>query len=189
MLEKMTAFIGSIISITTVSLVFLANISPLVAFSSSQLRPPARLTSLLSTKQRNFELTSDKGVLKEVITPGQGRRIEAGDILAIEYAASVKGSKTPFAKGNKEQFIVKDGSLIKGWDIAIESMRIGEVSKVSISNSYAYGAKGVSPVIPPGKSTYSRIHTFGCLVCTLGRAAIGHMQPKEPLLLLPLFKN
>ena len=151
----MAAFFGTMISITTVSLVLLANISPLVAFSSSQIRSQVgtiqRLTTLQSTKQKNFELTSDKGVVKEVISPGQGRRIEAGDILAIEYAASVKGSKTPFAKGNKEQFIVKDGSLIKGWDIAIESMRIGEVSKISISNSYAYGAKGVSPVIPPGK--------------------------------------
>lgn len=84
---------------------------------------------------------------------GKGRRIEAGDILAVEYSAFIEGQKVPFAKGNKEQFIVKDGSLIKGWDIAIESMRIGETSKISIGNSYAYGAKGVSPIIPPGEST------------------------------------
>ena len=137
------------------SIVILATISPLLAFNPILTRSSSsvvqRLSPLLSTKQRNFELTSDKGVVKEVISPGQGRRIEAGDILAVEYAATVKGSKTPFAKGNKEQFIVKDGSLIKGWDIAIESMRIGEVSKISISNSYAYGAKGVSPIIPPGE--------------------------------------
>lgn len=138
----------------TISLVILVNISSVIAFgpslSKSSSSAVRRLSPLQSTKQRTVELTSDKGVVKEIINPGQGRRIEAGDILAIEYAASVKGSKSPFAKGNKEQFIVKDGSLIKGWDIAIESMRIGEVSKVSISNPYAYGSKGVSPIIPPG---------------------------------------
>lgn len=134
-------------------LVVLVNITTLVAFQRSvrtSLSTIKRLSPIYSTAVRTVELTSDKGVTKEILNPGQGRKIEAGDILAIEYAASVKGTKTPFAKGNKEQFIVKDGSLIKGWDIAIESMRIGEVSKVTILNSYAYGSKGVSPVIPPG---------------------------------------
>jgi FKBP-type peptidyl-prolyl cis-trans isomerase len=115
--------------------------------------PVRRLPNLQSTKTKTVELTSDKGVVKEILFSGQGRKIEAGDILAIEYAASVKGTKGPFAKGNKEQFIVKDGSMIKGWDIAIESMRIGEVSKVTILNPYAYGSKGVTAVIPPGSWT------------------------------------
>ena len=115
--------------------------------------PIRRLPHLPSTKTKTVELTSDKGVVKEILFSGQGRKIEAGDILAIEYAATVKGTKGPFAKGNKEQFIVKDGSMIKGWDIAIESMRIGEVSKVTILNPYAYGSKGVTAVIPPGSRT------------------------------------
>lgn len=135
-------------------LAVLVNITSLVAFQRcvrTSISTSKRLSPIYSTQVRTVELTSDKGVTKEILNPGQGRKIEAGDILAIEYAASVKGTKTPFAKGNKEQFIVKDGSLIKGWDIAIESMRIGEVSKVTILNSYAYGAKGVSPVIPPGE--------------------------------------
>lgn len=137
-----------------ICVVFLTNISYLVSFrinndiKSSSLT--YRLSPLQSTKQKFYDLTSDKGVIKEIINPGTGRKIEVGDILAIEYAAKIKGNKIPFAKGNKEQFIVRDGSLIKGWDIAIESMRIGEISKIAISNSYAYGNKGVSPVIPPG---------------------------------------
>ena len=103
----------------------------------------------MSTKEKTFTLTKDSGVIKDIIVPGQGQKIEAGDILAIEYKASVKGSLTPFAKGEKEQFIVKDGSLIRGWDIAVESMRIGEKSVIQCTAPYAYGTKGVSPVIPP----------------------------------------
>lgn len=146
------------ISSLLLSLVLLANVSPSIAFRSSLFGSSSsafqRLSPLQSTKQqKDFILTSDKGVLKEVLVSGKGRRIEAGDILAVEYSAFIEGQKVPFAKGNKEQFIVKDGSLIKGWDIAIESMRIGETSKISIGNSYAYGAKGVSPIIPPGEST------------------------------------
>ena len=103
----------------------------------------------MSTKEKTFTLTKDSGVIKDIVIPGQGQKIEAGDILAIEYKASVKGNPTPFAKGDKEQFIVKDGSLIRGWDIAVESMRIGEKSIIQCTAPYAYGTKGVSPVIPP----------------------------------------
>jgi peptidylprolyl isomerase len=163
-------------------LVVLVNITSLLAFQRSvrtSLSTTKRLSPIYSTKVRTVELTSDKGVTKEILNPGQGRKIEAGDILAIEYAASVKGTKTPFAKGNKEQFIVKDGSLIKGWDIAIESMRIGEVSKVTILNPYAYGAKGVSPVIPPGVSLSA---IFGpCeIIFDIAFATLDHLDLSPP---------
>lgn len=88
------------------------------------------------------------GVSKETIARGQGRRIEAGDILAIDYSAGVVGGEV-FAKSPKEQFIVKDGTLIKGWDIAVSSMQVGERAKFSVSPQQAYGAVGVAPVIPP----------------------------------------
>ena len=152
--------------ILTVALTLLAELTHTTSFRPilTKSKSPSinRIEPLFSTKSRRVELTSDNGVVKDIILPGQGRKIEAGDILAIEYAASVRGSPVPFAKGNKEQFIVKDGSLIKGWDIAIESMRIGEISKVTILNSYAYGTKGVSPVIPPGKiaATLHASYTF-----------------------------
>ena len=112
-------------------------------------RSRSRLSSALMMSS-TVALTKDNGVVKEVVVPGQGQRIEAGDILAIEYKASVKGSNGgPFAKGDKEQFIVKDGSLIKGWDIAVESMRVGEKAVIQCAAPYAYGSRGVSSVIPP----------------------------------------
>ena len=98
---------------------------------------------------RYIDLTSDRGVLKKVIQIGQGRSIEAGDIVAVAYTASVKGSSKPFAKGEKEQFIVKDGSMIKGIDVAISSMVVGERASFSCSPKFAYGNKGVGSIIPP----------------------------------------
>lgn len=128
---------------------------------------PTRHMGMLPRKKllqmSTIELTKDKGVVKDVLVAGQGQRIEAGDILAIEYKASVKGSSTPFAKGDKEQFIVKDGSLIRGWDIAVESMRVGEKSVIKCSAPYAYGSKGVSAVIPPGSDLELEIKVLAWL--------------------------
>lgn len=98
--------------------------------------------------QATTSLTSDDGVTKEMITPGKGRGIEAGDILAIQYTAKVKGADTPFAKADQEKLVTKDGSMIKGWDLALSSMTIGEKAVYTCSSEYAYGAKGVGTIIP-----------------------------------------
>lgn len=62
--------------IVIVSLVILADIDLLFAYTSSIKRssPSAisRLSPLSSTKQKFVELAADKGVMKEIISPGQG---------------------------------------------------------------------------------------------------------------------
>lgn len=108
----------------------------------------ARLT-MSSLDVRVQDLTKDGGVTKELIIRGQGRSIEPGDIVAVSYSASVLGSPKPFAKGDKEQFVVKDGSMIKGIDVAISSMLVGEKAKFLIGPKYAYGSNGVGNIIPP----------------------------------------
>lgn len=88
-----------------------------------------------------------EGVTKELLVKGTGRAIEAGDILAVDYAAYAQGAV--FAKNSKEQFVVKDGSLIRGWDAAVASMQVGERARFTVAPQMAYGAAGVPPVIPP----------------------------------------
>jgi FKBP-type peptidyl-prolyl cis-trans isomerase len=99
------------------------------------------------------KITPDGGIYKDVLTKGTGKTVETGDILAIEYSASTKDMngvvQKPFAKNDQEKFVFKDGSMIRGWDIGVGSMRIGERAKIHIPSKYAYGAKGVDPVIAP----------------------------------------
>ena len=102
----------------------------------------------VATSAAVLSLTDDNGVRKEVVNSGGGKKIETGDILAVEFVAMLLDTKEVFAKGDKEQFIVNDGSLIKGWDIAVGSMKVGEKARFVISSNYAYGGKGVDPVIP-----------------------------------------
>ena len=116
-----------------------------VSFNPVMSKSYLKMSSSVATSP--IELTKDGGVKKITLIPGQGRQVETGDILAIEYAASVKGGIL-FAKGEQEQCIVKDGSMIKGWDIGISSMKVGEKARISLSPQYAYGALGISPVIP-----------------------------------------
>jgi hypothetical protein len=94
------------------------------------------------------QLVEDGGVSKSIISTGTGRKVEIGDILAVEYNAAVVGSDTPFAKGSQEQFVLCDGTMIKGFDIAVSSMCVGEKAVFLLNPAYAYGTKGIEPVIP-----------------------------------------
>lgn len=118
-----------------------------------------------SISDKTIPLTKDGKVVKTVLSPGPitGKRVEAGDILAVEFTAFVKGAEKPFAKGDKEQFIVNDGSLIKGWDIGVSSMVVGEKASFVCSPEYAYGSQGIKYVVPPNSEVEIQIKILAWL--------------------------
>lgn len=108
-----------------------------------------RISSLFVTSFTAVStITPDGEITKEVLSKGTGKLIEAGDILAVEYSAFVHGSKKPFAQGNQQKFTFKDGSMVKGWDISVGSMRIGEKARFTCGAKFGYGDKGIANVIP-----------------------------------------
>lgn len=119
-----------------------------LSYKQSQYNKYQARLSILSQKLQS--ITQDLGgVTKELIVNSEnGRSVEPGDILAVEYVAKIAGSNKVFAKGDKEKFVFKDGSMIKGWDIAISSMKIGEKSRFICNSNVAYGSKGIGSIIP-----------------------------------------
>lgn len=41
------------------------------------------------------------------------------------------------------------GRVIKGWDEGMPKLSLGEKAVLTVSPDYAYGTKGVPPLIPP----------------------------------------
>ncbi|EGC35197.1 hypothetical protein DICPUDRAFT_33801, partial [Dictyostelium purpureum] len=46
-------------------------------------------------------------------------------------------------------FLLLNSQVIKGWDEGVAQMKVGEISKLTISPDYGYGARGAGGVIPP----------------------------------------
>lgn len=88
-------------------------------------------------------LTSDQGVQKLMLKAGNSKKLESGDILAVKYSLRLKDSSKVIAKGDEARFTFQDGTMIKGWDIALDSMKVGEQASFVIGSSYAYGEKGL----------------------------------------------
>jgi FK506-binding protein 1 len=52
-------------------------------------------------------------------------------------------------RGGAMEFRVGTGHIIKGFDIALQRMSVGETSKITVAPMLAYGVKGRPPRIPP----------------------------------------
>jgi hypothetical protein len=69
----------------------------------------------------------------------------------VEYTGRLADGKE-FDSSRKRDggfsFVLGGGSVIKGWEAAVATMRLGERAEVEIAPAYAYGRRGMPPVIP-----------------------------------------
>ncbi|KAJ4978091.1 hypothetical protein NE237_008871 [Protea cynaroides] len=59
-------------------------------------------------------------------------------------------------------FEIGDGTVIKAWDIALRTMKVGEVAKITCKPEYAYGSAGSPPDIPPNATLVFEVELVAC---------------------------
>lgn len=78
---------------------------------------------------------------------------------------------TPLLSGSS--FPLPTGEVIKAWDIAVATMKVGEVCHITCKPEYAYGAAGSPPKIPPNATLVFEV--------SAGHRSLG----REPVLISP----
>ncbi|RPB21594.1 putative FKBP-type peptidyl-prolyl isomerase [Terfezia boudieri ATCC MYA-4762] len=81
------------------------------------------------------------------------RKTRKGYTIEVHYRGTLESDGTQFDasydRGQPFKFTLGQGRVIKGWDEGLLDMCIGEKRKLTIPYQYAYGEKGMPPVIPP----------------------------------------
>lgn len=117
-----------------------------------------------STNAIDITPNKDGGILKEIIREGHGdEKPFAGDNVDVHYVGTLlDGTKFDSSRdrGEKFNFDVGKGSVIKGWDLGVPTMRRGELAKFTIRGDYAYGPTGSPPTIPPDATLIFEIELF-----------------------------
>lgn len=97
------------------------------------------------------------GVRKEVLTPAdpsEERRPQKGDACQVHYVGKFwcDGDEFDSSRNRAEPltFELGAGQVIDGWDLAVATMRRGELSRFTVAPEYAYGDQGAPPKIPGG---------------------------------------
>jgi cyclophilin family peptidyl-prolyl cis-trans isomerase/FKBP-type peptidyl-prolyl cis-trans isomerase len=100
-----------------------------------------------------LNLTADGGIKKKIIKEGKGESPSDGKNVFIFYVSKYKDRI--FDQTKKDtifSFTIGENKVIKGWEIAVKSMKIGEKAEFIMTSDYTYGDEKFNDYIPP-KST------------------------------------
>ena len=103
-----------------------------------------------------IKLTHDGGIKKRVIRQGWGDKPIDGSTVKVHYISKYSKTQKIF-KNSREanqpySFAIGQFRVIRGWDLGIASMKIGEISEFRVSPEYGYGRKGDGTKIVPGNT-------------------------------------
>ena len=108
---------------------------------------------LMALEMQDITPAKDGGVLKKILKRGIGQIVPDGAMVKVHYNGHLEYIDEPHdssrLQNRQQQFVVGKGECIVGLDVAVSTMRKGELSRFLISPAYAFGELGCPPRIPP----------------------------------------
>jgi len=111
------------------------------------------------------------GLSARILKNGYGRVAEAGDYVEVHYTGWLyddqmegnRGDKfdSSVDRGERFQFMLGAGQVIKGWDQGVAGMLIGEKRVLTLAPEMGYGDRGAGAAIPPGATLVFEVELFG----------------------------
>lgn len=100
---------------------------------------------------KNENQTVQDQPLVEILKQGSGQEAKAGDRVSVHYTGWLTDGKkfdSSVDRGQPFEFVLGAGQVIKGWDMGVAGMKIGEKRKLTIPYGLAYGENGIPGAIP-----------------------------------------
>ncbi|KAI3987088.1 hypothetical protein MKX01_036878 [Papaver californicum] len=116
-----------------------------------------------------IDLSGDGGVIKTIIRqakPDATGPTESFPLVDVHYEGTLAETGEVFDTTHEDNtlfsFEVGKGAVIKAWDLALKTMKIGEVAKIICKPEYAYGSAGSPPEIPPESTLVFEVELVAC---------------------------
>ena len=103
---------------------------------------------------QGFSDTNHETISIETVKAGDATHYpKEGNTVRIHYEGFYEDGKTIFDSSRKrgQPFYFRLGSkqVIRGFDLTVGKMSIGQIVQIRVSPSHAYGERGFPPIIPP----------------------------------------
>lgn len=99
----------------------------------------------------NTTKTQVQGMNIETLAEGSGSAAKNGDKVTVNYVGTLADGKkfdSSYDRNAPFTFVLGQGRVIKGWDLGVVGMKVGEKRKLTIPPDLAYGPNGFEPIIP-----------------------------------------
>lgn len=96
-------------------------------------------------------ITTPDGLVIEVLKVGTGAVAENGKKVSVHYVGTFESGEkfdSSVDRGTPFTFTLGAGQVIKGWDLGVVGMMVGEKRKLTIPYTLGYGADGYGPIPP-----------------------------------------
>ena len=101
-------------------------------------------------------ITTESGLVYEVLEPGEGPAPEPGDIVSIHFAATLEDGTevgNSYEGGQPGRIVLGKGSTLPGLDEGVALMHEGEKAKLVIPPELALGEQGSTDGLVPPNAT------------------------------------
>jgi len=109
--------------------------------------------------------TTPTGLVIEDLKVGSGDSPKNGQTVIVHYTGWLTNGKkfdSSYDHGGRPfEFSIGTGSVIKGWDEGVATMKPGGKRKLTIPPALGYGARGAGSDIPPNATLVFEVDLIG----------------------------
>ncbi len=125
--------------------------------------PVEEITNNEDPKKTN-KITTIQGMKIETTKEGSGVEIKNGQTAVVHYTGKLTNGTifdSSVTRGTPFEFPLGAGMVIKGWDLGVLGMKVGEKRMLTIPADLGYGERGAGSAIPPNATLVFEVELIG----------------------------
>jgi FKBP-type peptidyl-prolyl cis-trans isomerase len=144
----------------------------LIGFSAENKEQITQDSTVPSNTIKTTRTSIVSGLSIRILKRGDGASAQVGNKVKVHYTGWIynSDSKSDFHgkkfdsshdRGIPFEFKLGEGRVIRGWDLGVVGMQIGEVRELLIAPNMGYGNRAVGNLIPPKSTLVFEVELLG----------------------------